>query len=331
MVLHLFARQQPTCWWDNPEVREDFKKTLRFWADPGVDGYRVDVAHALAKDLSEPLRSKPTLYESLGTDGKDALFDRDEVQIYAGGGRSSTSTTRRGPRWPKAFARSERQACAATGLAGVQLRPAEGRLRRRPVRKSSRSACRRRPSWLVLDLGAVQPRRGPAHLALRAAERCRPRRVADERRRPTAADEISGLRRAQAATLLMLALPGSSYLYQGEELGLHEVSDLPTSALQDPIWQRTLNTKKGHDGCRVPMPWTDEATRTGSAPVPPGCPSRPGSPRTRSRRRPGSRSRPWRCTGTRCGSAGSYRAELEWVPTDNPDVLHFVGPAAGTA
>ena len=65
-------------------MREDFKTTLRFWADRGVDGYRVDVAHALAKDLSEPLRSKPTLYESLGTDGNDALFDRDEVhEIYA--------------------------------------------------------------------------------------------------------------------------------------------------------------------------------------------------------------------------------------------------------
>ena len=58
---HLFAREQPDLNWDNPEVREDFKTTLRFWADRGVDGYRVDVAHALAKDLSEPLRSKPTL------------------------------------------------------------------------------------------------------------------------------------------------------------------------------------------------------------------------------------------------------------------------------
>ena len=63
---HLFAPEQPDLNWDNPEVREDFKTTLRFWADRGVDGYRVDVAHALAKDLSEPLRSKPELYESLG-------------------------------------------------------------------------------------------------------------------------------------------------------------------------------------------------------------------------------------------------------------------------
>ncbi len=82
---HLFAPEQPDLNWDNPEVREDFKTTLRFWADRGVDGYRVDVAHALAKDLSWPLRSKPTLEdEGVPLDGSDPLYDRDEVhEIYA--------------------------------------------------------------------------------------------------------------------------------------------------------------------------------------------------------------------------------------------------------
>ena len=119
MVLHLFARQQPDLNWDNPEVREDFKTTLRFWADRGVDGYRVDVAHALAKDLSEPLRSKPTLYESLGTDGKDALFDRDEVhEIYAEWRAVFNEYDPPRTAVAEAFARSERQALYArpTGL-----------------------------------------------------------------------------------------------------------------------------------------------------------------------------------------------------------------------
>jgi alpha-glucosidase len=80
---HLFAPEQPDLNWDNREVRDDFVATLRFWADRGVDGYRVDVAHALAKDLSEPLRSKTSvLAEAL--DGSDPLYDRDEVhEIYA--------------------------------------------------------------------------------------------------------------------------------------------------------------------------------------------------------------------------------------------------------
>jgi alpha-glucosidase len=69
-------------------------------------------------------------------------------------------------------------------------------------------------------------------------------------------DRKLGLRRARAATLLMLALPGSVYLYQGEELGLHEVYDLPLDVLDDPVWKRSRHTEKGRDGCRVPIPWT---------------------------------------------------------------------------
>jgi alpha-glucosidase len=71
-------------------------------------------------------------------------------------------------------------------------------------------------------------------------------------------DRELGLRRARAATLLMLALPGSAYLYQGEELGLHEVADLPAEALQDPAFRRSGGAEKGRDGCRVPLPWTVE-------------------------------------------------------------------------
>src|SRR4029453_5619206 len=71
-----------------------------------------------------------------------------------------------------------------------------------------------------------------------------------------AEDRVTGLARARAATLLMLALPGSSYLYQGEELGLFEVADLDEAVLQDPIWFRTGHREKGRDGCRVPLPWT---------------------------------------------------------------------------
>ena len=79
----LFAREQPDLNWDNPEIRDYFLDTLRFWADRGVDGFRIDVAHSLAKDLSDPLRSQPTLDQNLPLDGTDVLYDRDEVhEIY---------------------------------------------------------------------------------------------------------------------------------------------------------------------------------------------------------------------------------------------------------
>ena len=135
---HLFAREQPDLNWDNPEVRDDFRTTLRFWADRGVDGYRVDVAHALAKDLSEPLRSKPTLGgPDVPLDGNDPLYDRNEVhEIYAEWREVFDEYDPPRTAVAEAFAplgapRPLRPADRARP--GVQLRPAQGRLRRRPV------------------------------------------------------------------------------------------------------------------------------------------------------------------------------------------------------
>ncbi|MBE3074833.1 MAG: DUF3459 domain-containing protein, partial [Actinobacteria bacterium] len=79
-------------------------------------------------------------------------------------------------------------------------------------------------------------------------------------------DAALGLRRARAATALMLALPGSSYLYQGEELGLPDSTDMPDDARQDPTWPRSGHTERGRDGCRVPMPWEGDRPSYGFGP-----------------------------------------------------------------
>jgi len=76
-------------------------------------------------------------------------------------------------------------------------------------------------------------------------------------------DDTVGTRRARALTLLLLALPGAAYLYNGQELGLPNVDDLPEEALQDPIWERSGRTSRGRDGCRIPMPWTSERPNLG--------------------------------------------------------------------
>ena len=121
----------------------------------------------------------------------------------------------------------------------------------------------------------------------------------------------TGARRARAAALLLLALPGSAYVYQGEELGLPEVADLPAAARQDPRFRRTHGKLLGRDGCRVPLPWTGPA-RTSASPRPPR-PRRPGSPSPRngaataSRRSSTTRIRSSACTGRPCGCAASTR------------------------
>jgi alpha-glucosidase len=84
---------------------------------------------------------------------------------------------------------------------------------------------------------------------------------------PGLPDRADGLRRARAATAVMLALPGSAYIYQGEELGLPEVVDLPDDARQDPTWFRTHGARYGRDGCRVPIPWQAGATTYGFGPA----------------------------------------------------------------
>lgn len=47
--LHLFSEQQADLNWENPEVREEIKKVLHFWADKGVDGFRLDVINLISK------------------------------------------------------------------------------------------------------------------------------------------------------------------------------------------------------------------------------------------------------------------------------------------
>ncbi len=71
---------------------------------------------------------------------------------------------------------------------------------------------------------------------------------------PRVFDLKVGTRRARAAILLMLALPGGAYLYQGEELGLPEAF-IPDERIQDPVFFRTGGALRGRDGCRAPIPW----------------------------------------------------------------------------
>ncbi|MFF5496042.1 glycoside hydrolase family 13 protein [Streptomyces aquilus] len=266
--LHLFTPEQPDFDWGNEEVRADFRTTLRFWSDRGVDGFRVDVAHALAKDLAEPLRDlgAPAL------SGEDALtefapgthpfFDRDEVHAIYRDWRTVLDSYRP-PRmavaeaWvPSAerralYARPEELGQAfnfaylqapwdADALRGVITDSLAG------ARAAGASA-----TWVLSN-----------HDVVRHTSRLMLPPGTDENAWLLSAgqapgiDPARGLRRARAATLLMLALPGSSYVYQGEELGLPEVADLPVEVLQDPVWEQTGRVRKGRDGCRVPLPWT---------------------------------------------------------------------------
>ncbi|KIP90991.1 alpha-amylase [Microbacterium sp. MEJ108Y] len=266
--LHSFAPEQPDLNWDHPEVREDFLKTLRFWSDRGVDGFRIDVAHMLTKDLTEPLPSTAEL-ELLPHDGNHPLHDRDDVhEVYAEWRRVFNEydppRTAVAEAWVSTPERRAKYA-SAEGLGqafnfdllvadfdATQFRTiiADNLAQSQATGSST--------TWVLSnhDVTRHATRYGLPQLGGRTGVKQGVEWVSAGGPEGQL-DRERGLRRAHAATLLLLGLPGSTYLYQGEELGLHEVADVAPEQRQDPAFFRgAVFDGLGRDGCRVPLPWT---------------------------------------------------------------------------
>ncbi len=271
--LHTFAREQPDLNWAHREVRDDFLNTLRFWSDRGVDGFRVDVAHALTKDLSEPLPSRAEL-ETLPFDGNHPLVDRDDVhEVYAEWRQVFDSYDPPRTAVAEAWVHKARVPLYASpeGLGqafNFDLLQADFDASQfeRVVRENLElaEASGSSSTWVLSnhDVTRHATRYGLPHPPREADGEPSVKHGLEWIRSGGTNPELDwmgGERRARAATLFMLGLPGSSYLYQGEELGLHEVAALPTAARQDPAFFRSAGADLGRDGCRVPLPWSNSA------------------------------------------------------------------------
>jgi alpha-glucosidase len=267
--LHLFAPEQPDLNWEHPEVVAEFESILRFWLDRGVDGFRIDVANALKKDQSFPDVGYEEEDLLTPVDGPDHPFwDRDDVHAVYRGWRAVSAEY--GP--DRVFV-AEAWVQSPERLA-LYVRPDElhtafnfsflmapwkpGPLRRTIDECLATTAAVAAPTTWVLSNHDVT-RHATRYARLQASDVPNERRVSPDE----PLDPELGLRRARAAALLMLALPGSAYVYQGEELGLPEVLDLPEELLQDPIWERSGHTERGRDGCRVPIPWSRQGPSLG--------------------------------------------------------------------
>ncbi|HCX85025.1 MAG TPA: alpha-amylase [Micrococcales bacterium] len=269
--LHIHAAEQPDLNWANEEVRQDFLTTLAFWADRGVAGFRIDVAHLLAKDLPEDLPAEVEL--AAAAPGRHPFIDRDEVHdVYAEWralfDRYSPPRTAVAEAWVPAERRG-RYACA-TGLGqafNFDLLTSNwdaeefAAVIRRNLELAEQSGSS--STWVLSNHDVV---RHTSRYGLPQGTPDDPqlgRQWLLARGRTPRLDAALGERRARAATLLLLALPGSTYLYQGEELGLHEVPDLPDEDRQDPTFLRSDGADAGRDGCRVPLPWTRSSASFG--------------------------------------------------------------------
>ncbi|GAA2077259.1 glycoside hydrolase family 13 protein [Microbacterium hatanonis] len=267
--LHLFDTSQPDFDWSNEEVREEFRTVLRFWLDRGVDGFRVDVAHGLVKEAGLPDYTPSPEGGSMGGDEANVPYwgQPGVHEIYRD--------------WHEVLAQydGDRALCAEAWLPTIEktalwVRPDEMHQAfnfvflethwnaadlRSVIDESLRAygAVGAPSTWVLSNHDVVRhaSRLGlPADIPQGAG--IGPNTVGKP-------DPALGLRRARAASALMLALPGSAYIYQGEELGLPEAIDLPDDARQDPTWFRTDGEKYGRDGCRVPLPWTSDGPAFG--------------------------------------------------------------------
>lgn len=276
--LHLFAPGQPDLNWENPEVRAEFEDILAFWFDRGVDGFRIDVAHGLVKQdgLPDADESVDTAQSLVQDRAGHPAWDQDGVhEIYRGwravADRYTPERIFIAEAWVdgnERLARYLRPDELHTAFQFDFLRtPWRSTLLRKVIDDAVDTAASvgAPPTWVLSNHDVTRTvtrfaRSQPPHLIETDWERGR---WSDEE-----PDHELGRRRARAAALVQLALPGTAYIYQGEELALEEIEDLPDEVRQDPAWAQSGFTDVGRDGCRIPLPWT-------GSDVPYGFASRP--------------------------------------------------------
>lgn len=255
--LHLFTREQPDLNWTNPEVRAEHESILRFWFDRGVAGVRVDSAALIIKDPA-----LPDLPEGSVAPGRHPFLDRDGIHDVYRSWRA-VAQSYDPPRILVGEVWLEDPARFAAYLAPDEMNTAFNfdfmarawdcdQLRASITETlAAHASIGAPPTWVLSNHDVTRPvtryGRDDSSFAF------------EKKRFGTPTDIELGTRRARAALLLCAALPGSVYIYQGEELGLPEDEELPREAIEDPMHFRSGGVDPGRDGCRVPLPWTEQS------------------------------------------------------------------------
>jgi alpha-glucosidase len=333
--MHWFAPEQPDWNWDNPEVEADFLATLKFWADRGVDGFRIDVAHALKKDLSEPLRMRATMeYDApQNLDGTGILMDRNEVlDVYRTWRKLFNSYDP--PRVAVAEAnvhpsRMPLYASEDTLGQSFDFRFIDAAFTARNYKEcvsQSLELAKKNKSSTTWTLGNHDQMRYATKLGLHPIVDRNDWLLSHGQSHPV--DFEIGTRCSVAANLFILALPGCTYIYQGDELGIHEVADIPFDQVQDPVYLRNLKQAKGRDGSRVPLPWTRGGKNFGFGTGTPHLPQPQWFADFSVEAESGDSSSPLEVfrAALKLRRELQCAEEITWHETTSEDVLHFSRP-----
>lgn len=269
--MHAFAVEQPDFNWDHPDVKSAFIRTLRFWADRGVDGFRIDVAHGMAKDLDplvniEDVELVDNMLEAK-SDTRHPFINVPKVHDIYRSWRTQVLDTYDPPRMAVAeawvplpeltkYVRKD-ELDQAFGFEFL-LSEFDATSYREIIQTTVAALGAERTTWVLSNHDVV---RHASRFALASVDDAND--WVNHHGEKPASDSKLGRLRARAAVLLLLALPGAIYLYQGEELGLPEVPNLPDELLEDPTFARTDHKVRGRDGCRVPLPWTQDGPSFG--------------------------------------------------------------------
>jgi alpha-glucosidase len=262
--LHLFAPEQPDLNWTHPDVWSEHEDVLRFWFDRGVSGIRIDSAALLVKDPE--LTEQSSEHEP----GQHPFTDRDQLHdVYRSWRRVADAydppRVLIGEIWlpdARRFARYLRPDELHTAFNFDYLACAwEPAALRRSIEQTiaAHAPVGAPATWVLSNHDVTRPvtRYGRSDTSFSF----------ESKREGIPTDLELGNRRARAAALLTMALPGSMYLYQGEELGLPEVEDIPPDARHDPMFFRSNGVDPGRDGCRVPLPWSGDEPPYGFSPA----------------------------------------------------------------
>jgi alpha-glucosidase len=327
--LHSFDSSQPDFDWASSDVAEMFDDVLRTWFDRGIDGFRIDVAYAMVKhpdlpDLEDASGENPYQWNQPGVHD---IFRRWR-SIAEGYDRDLTLV---GEVWlPPALTASYIREGELNQVFYFDLlqQPFDGPSFRASISESL-AGIRDLPGVPTWTLNNHDVHRSVSRYGLVEAE---PMQTADANALRTRArgrvDAALGTARARAALLLTLALPGSLYLYQGEELGLPESQDIPGDARRDPIWQRSGRTEHGRDGSRIPLPWRSDVPSFGFSPAGSAQPWLPqpdwfGALSAEAQEADSSSTLHLYRSALSCRRSLDADASLEWSPTGRADVLSF--------
>jgi alpha-glucosidase len=260
--LHLFAVGQPDFNWENAEVHTYFEEVLIFWLDRGVDGFRIDVAHGLVKAAGLPDIVAPDPKAEMLAPENRPFWDQDGVHdIYRqwrkildayAGDRMAVAEA-----WVSPASRIARylrpDELANSFNFDFLSSPWESEMLKKMINRSMEA---------LQEVGAPSSWVFNNHDVVRSVDRFdldlipgKANTTLERQGDSKKFNIVRGTRRARAGALLMLALPGGAYVYQGEELALPEAREIPEDRLTDPRWSMSQHTDRGRDGCRVPLPW----------------------------------------------------------------------------